>query len=78
MHRMAHARMLDPDDELVRRLVVPEEDRRTITSRPSGRACRWFRTPNIVPIEHYQLSDRAPAPTGCGVVLPFPRRNRYR
>jgi hypothetical protein len=73
---MAHARMmLDPDDELVRRLVVPEEDRRRLTSRPSGMACRWFRTPNIVPIEHYRLSGRPPAPVGLvGRVLPFPKR----
>jgi hypothetical protein len=66
--------LLDPDDELVRRLVVPEEDRRSITSQPSGRACRWFRAPNIVPIERYQLSGRAPALIGFSVVLPFRRK----
>jgi hypothetical protein len=36
---------------------------------------RYFKTPNIVPIEHYRLTGRAPAPIGFGIVLPFrPRR----
>jgi len=35
--------------------IYPEEDRRKYTAQKwSGRGFRWYRTPNVVCIEHYR------------------------
>ena len=45
---------LSPDDEtFFRQFVFPEEDRRAITSAPWRGEFRWFRSPNVIPLERY-------------------------
>jgi hypothetical protein len=46
--------MEDVEDEtFLRRLVLPEEDRRRLypASRPWTGGYRWFRSPNVIPLE---------------------------
>jgi hypothetical protein len=38
------------DESFFRRIVFPEEDRHLFTHG----GFRWFRSPNVVPIEHWQ------------------------
>ena len=47
------------DEAFFRAIVVPEEDRRLFTSAPWRGEFRWFRSPNVVPLEKYR---RLPAP----------------
>jgi hypothetical protein len=42
------------DEIFLRRVVFPEEDRHLFTTAPWRGEYRWFRSPNIVPIEHWQ------------------------
>jgi hypothetical protein len=41
----------------MRRFVVPEEDRHLFTARPWDGEYRWFRSPNVIPIERYRRRD---------------------
>jgi hypothetical protein len=41
----------DAGEAFLRGLVVPEEDRHLFTTVPWRGEFRWFRSPNIVPIE---------------------------
>ena len=52
-----------PDDEaadetFLRQLVLPEEDRRRFTSAPWRGGFRWFRSSNVIPIEHWRQLRR--------------------
>jgi hypothetical protein len=42
------------DEEFLRGVVFAEEDRHLFTTTPWHGGFRWFRSPNIVPIEHWQ------------------------
>lgn len=42
------------DEAFFRSIVVPEEDRRLFTSAPWRGEFRWFRAPNVVPLEKYR------------------------
>jgi hypothetical protein len=44
----------EEDEVFFRAIVVPEEDRRLFTSAPWRGQFRWFRTPNVIPLEKYQ------------------------
>jgi hypothetical protein len=65
--------MEDAEDEaFLRRLVLPEEDRRRLypATRPWTGGYRWFRSENVIPIEQARRRLReqtpvspAPAPT---------------
>jgi hypothetical protein len=44
----------EADELFWRQLVAPEEDRRLLTAAPWKGGFRWFRNPNIVPIEKYR------------------------
>ena len=44
-------RFNDEDEAFLRRFTVPEEDRRLYTSTPRSGGYRWFRSPNVIPIE---------------------------
>jgi hypothetical protein len=41
-----------------RKLILPEEDKDELT--PPRRGFRWFRSENIVCIEHYRRSEALP------------------
>jgi hypothetical protein len=51
----------EADEQFWQQLVSPEEDRRLLTTTPWRGGFRWFRSPNIVPIEKYR---RPTAKTG--------------
>ena len=42
------------DEQFFRQVVIPEEDRHRFTSSPWRGEFRWFRSANIVPIEHWR------------------------
>jgi hypothetical protein len=45
----------DDDEEFMRSLIRPEEDRRRLhPTIPWEGGFRWFRSPNVVPIERYR------------------------
>jgi hypothetical protein len=37
-------------------IVVPEEDRHLFTTAPWRGEFRWFRSPNVIPLEKYRRS----------------------
>ena len=43
----------EEDEAFLRRLIRPEEDRRRTTVPWSG-GYRWFRSPNVIPIEQWR------------------------
>ena len=43
------------DEAFLRVLTVPEEDRRRFTTAPWRGEFRWFRSPNVVPLERWRL-----------------------
>jgi hypothetical protein len=43
-----------PGEEFLAEHTWPEEDRHLFTSVPWSGGYRWFRSPNIVPIEQYR------------------------
>jgi hypothetical protein len=46
---------MDPGKEdLLRQLTFPEEDRHLFTTAPWRGGFRWFRSPNVVPIEQWR------------------------
>lgn len=42
------------DDAFWQKITFPEEDRRHFTHKPHDGAYRWFRSTNVIPIEHWQ------------------------
>lgn len=71
---MAFVKCVDPRNEAaLRQFALPVELLPRGAQQMGG--YRYFRAPNIVPIEHYRLSGRTAAPIGPGGVLPFPRRS---
>jgi hypothetical protein len=57
-------RLTEVDDEeggeesFLRSLILPEEDRHHYTALPWTGGYRWFRTENVVCIEHYRHPSR--------------------
>ena len=49
---------VDEDEALMRKIIFPEEDRHLFTTTPWRGEYRWFRSPNIVPLERWRRSDR--------------------
>jgi len=47
------------DEQFFRQVVIPEEDRHRFTSTPWRGEFRWFRSANIVPIEHWRRGRAA-------------------
>jgi hypothetical protein len=47
---------LEEDEAFLRRIIFPEEDRNLFTSTPWRGGYRWFRSPNVVPIEQWRES----------------------
>jgi hypothetical protein len=48
----------------LRELTIPEEDRFKYTTQPWTGEYRWFRSPNVVCLEHYRDRRRRPQRTG--------------
>jgi hypothetical protein len=48
------------DEAFLRAWTLPEEDRGKYTSQPWNGEYRWFRSPNIVCLEQYRRTLRAP------------------
>lgn len=46
------------DDTFLRSVVFPEEDRHLFTSRAWNGEFRWFRSPNVIPIEKWRKVRR--------------------
>jgi hypothetical protein len=42
------------DEAFLRQVVFPEEDRRRFTTAPWRGEFRWFRSPEVVPIEYWR------------------------
>jgi hypothetical protein len=42
------------DEAFLREWTIPEEDRAKYTSQPWTGEYRWFRSPNVVCLEHYR------------------------
>ena len=41
------------DEAFLREWTIPEEDRAKYTSQPWAGEYRWFRSPNVIPLERY-------------------------
>jgi hypothetical protein len=52
------------EDEALQRWTFPEEDRQLYTTQPWQGGYRWFRSPNVVPIEQWRR--RKPTPIDPG------------
>ena len=52
---------LSEDEAFLRQFVVPAEDRHLFTTAPWSGGYRWFRSPNVVPIERWRRSNPRPA-----------------
>jgi hypothetical protein len=50
----------DEDEALLRSLVRSEEERRHLHPTAKADGSRWFRSPNVVPIEKYRKLKRQP------------------
>jgi hypothetical protein len=48
------------EEEFMRALVFPEEDRHLFTKSPWRGGYRWFRSPNVIPIERWRRYKQAP------------------
>jgi hypothetical protein len=42
------------DETFLRQVVIPEEDRHLFTTTPWSGGFRWFRSPNVIPVEYWQ------------------------
>jgi len=51
---MASKRYNPEEEQFLRQFVIPEEDRHRFTTVPWTGEYRWFRSANIVPLEHYR------------------------
>jgi hypothetical protein len=52
----------DRNEEFLRNLTFPEEDRPLFTSTPWRGGFRWFRSANILPLERWRSQQRSGAP----------------
>jgi hypothetical protein len=44
----------DSDETFLRHVTFPEEDRHLYTTTPWQGGYRWFRSPNVIPIEQWR------------------------
>ena len=49
---------LTEDEEFLRKLTFCEEERLTLTATKWADEFRWFRSPNIVPLERYREPEQ--------------------
>jgi hypothetical protein len=55
-------RFSEKDEAFWRKMVLPEEDRVSLTSAEWKGGYRWFRSENVVCLEHYRQAETKPAP----------------
>ena len=46
------------NEEFLREWTIPEEDRAKYTTQPWSGEYRWFRSPNVIPIEQWRRRKR--------------------
>jgi hypothetical protein len=56
-------KIYEKDEEFIRAMIFPEEDRFRFTGLRWQGGYRWFRTPNVYCIEHYRRV-KIDVPTG--------------
>ena len=56
---MLEKRFTAKEEAFYRRLTLPEDDPRKYPLERPNRSYRWFRSRNVVPIEHYRRPARA-------------------
>jgi hypothetical protein len=54
----SHLKQDDEAEAFLRKWTIPEEDRARYTSAKWAGEYRWFRSPNIVCLEHYRQRKR--------------------
>ena len=54
------AKKIAPNDEFLRSIIFPEEERRLYTSVPWCGGYRRFRSENVVCLEHYRRPESLP------------------
>lgn len=47
----------DEDAEFLRSIIFPDEDRLQLTTAAWHGGFRWFRSPNIIPLEKFRVLD---------------------
>jgi hypothetical protein len=52
----------DDDEVFLRKVIFCEEDRLRITSTPWTGGFRWFKSPNVIPIEQWRKRHSKPQP----------------
>jgi hypothetical protein len=57
---MIEKRFTVREDTFWQKLVLPEEDRKRLLGVEWRGGYRWFRSANIVPIEHYRRPELTP------------------
>jgi hypothetical protein len=55
---MASTQRQDANDDFWRKLILPEEDRRRLFPTMTTTGYRWFRSPNVIPIEQWRARKR--------------------
>jgi hypothetical protein len=53
------------DEKFFREVVFPEEDRYLFTTAPWRGEFRWFRAPNVVPLEYFRRQEREDQPVAA-------------
>jgi hypothetical protein len=54
MESLMERRFSAKDEAFYRKLILPEEDRAEYTALQPRRSYRWFRSTNVVCLEHYR------------------------
>jgi hypothetical protein len=54
----SHLKQDDEAEAFLRQWTIPEEDRARYTSAKWAGEYRWFRSPNVVCLEHYRQRKR--------------------
>jgi hypothetical protein len=62
MESLVGRRFSAKDEAFYRRLILPEEDRAEYAALQPKRSYRWFRSKNIVCIEHYRAAETKQTP----------------
>jgi hypothetical protein len=51
------------EEQFFRKMMFPEEERHTFTSQRWNGGFRWFRSENVICLEHYRKAGHEPART---------------